>query len=55
MAVMTSYDFTQQVDYPNLLIENIQASSIATPVVPVLPWKSPYSLAMSYLVLTNLL
>ena len=35
MAVMTSYDFTQQVDYPNLLIENIQASSIATPVVNV--------------------
>ena len=35
MAVMTEYDFTQQVDYPTLLIESIQSSSISTPIVNV--------------------
>lgn len=35
MPVMTEYDFTQQVDYPSILIESIQSSSIATPVVNI--------------------
>jgi hypothetical protein len=35
MAVMTEYDFTQQVDYPSVLIADIQASSISTSLVNV--------------------
>lgn len=31
MATMTSYPFTQQIDYPDLLISSIQSSSISTP------------------------
>lgn len=29
MATLTQYNFTQQVDYPNVLVSNIQASSIS--------------------------
>ena len=35
MPVMTEYDFTQQVDYPSILVANIQASSISTPLVNI--------------------
>jgi hypothetical protein len=35
MPVMTEYDFTQQVDYPSVLVANIQASSISTPLVNI--------------------
>jgi hypothetical protein len=35
MATMTNYSFTQQVDYPEVLIANVQASSIATPIVNI--------------------
>ncbi len=35
MPTMTEYDFTQQIDYPNILIENIQQSSISVPIVNV--------------------
>ena len=33
MATMTEYDFTQQVDYPSILVASIQASSISIPLV----------------------
>jgi hypothetical protein len=33
MATMTSYSFTQQVDYPEILFASIQASNIATTLV----------------------
>jgi hypothetical protein len=32
---MTEYDFTQQVDFPSTLVENIQASSISVPLVNI--------------------
>ncbi len=35
MATMTEYDFTQQVDFPSTLVENIQASSISVPLVNI--------------------
>jgi hypothetical protein len=35
MATMTEYDFTQQVDFPCVLVADIQASTISTPLVNV--------------------
>ena len=35
MATITEYDFTQQVDYPSVLVANIQASSISVPLISV--------------------
>lgn len=35
MATMKEYDFTQQVDFPSTLVENIQASSISVPLVNI--------------------
>jgi len=35
MAVVTTYNFTQEVDYPNLLVSNVQSSSISTPLINI--------------------
>jgi hypothetical protein len=35
MPTMTEYNFIQQVDYPTILIETIQASTIVTPIVNI--------------------
>ncbi len=35
MAVITEYDFTQQVDFPCVLVADIQASSISTSLVNI--------------------
>ena len=35
MPTITEYDFTQEVDYPTQLVEAIQASTIATPLINI--------------------
>ena len=35
MPEITEYDFIQQVDYPTLLIQNVQSSNIATPLINI--------------------
>ena len=44
---MTEYDFTQQVDYPQLLVEAIQSSSITTPLVNIQTQGSGNSMQVS--------
>ncbi len=35
MPEITEYDFIQQVDYPTLLIQNVQSSNISTPLINI--------------------